>query len=201
MRIIGRRGNMLALGLFGSPEMAGLLKIAQNITSMLEFPIMPMYNAAFAEVSRLWHENLARLRALLLRLTFISTSIALMGFLMILVFGNQMIQLFFGSGYHAVEDILVLLALGTTIRLSTIFLPAVMSVGSAPKHLLFSSFLTNGIHLAMLIAFVPAFGLIGIGYSEIIMSISVAITLYVMTKIAWTKRDRHDRRMAIAPQA
>jgi O-antigen/teichoic acid export membrane protein len=86
--------------------------------------------------------------------------------------------------------VLPLLAFAMALRLTTIFLSPILSVGSSPKLLMITSLTTNGINFLALVICVPLYKLMGVGYAEIITSIGVVVTVIIIAHKTWIYRSK-----------
>ena len=168
----------LIIGAMSGPAVAGLFKIAQESSAVLIKPAQLFTETVYPEMakiavtrqsSRLW--NVIRHSAL--------AGGAIAGFILLLVFlfGQTLLGLFFGAEYVSAYDILLLLMIGAAITMTSFALePALFSIGR-PDISMYVRVFTTILNIAVLVLLLPKIGLAGAGIAAIAGSLATALLL------------------------
>ncbi|MDE0156127.1 MAG: polysaccharide biosynthesis C-terminal domain-containing protein [Gammaproteobacteria bacterium] len=168
----------LIIGAMSGPAGAGLFKIAQESAAVLIKPAQLFTETVYPEMtkiavtrqfSRLW--NVIRHSAL--------AGGAIAGFILLLVFlfGQSLLGLFFGAEYAGAYDILVLLMIGAAITMASFALePALFSIGR-PEISMHIRVFTTILNITVLVLLLPEIGLAGAGVAAIAGSLATALLL------------------------
>ena len=168
----------LIVGALSGPANASLFKIAQEFSAVLIKPAQLFIETVYPEMtkiavikhfSRIW--NVIRHSALV--------GAAIAGFILLLVFlfGQSLLSLFFGAEFVDAYDILVLLMLGAAITMTSFALePALFSIGRADIPM-YTRVFTTILNLTILVLLLPKIGLAGAGIAAIAGSLATALLL------------------------
>ena len=172
----------LVIGAMSGPAGAGLFKIAQESAAVLIKPAQLFTETVYPEMTkiavtkqfnRLW--NVIRHSAL--------AGGAVAGFILLLVFlfGQSLLGLFFGAEYVSAYDILVLLMIGAAITMASFALePALFSIGR-PEISMHIRVFTTILNITILVLLLPEIGLVGAGIAAIAGSLATALLLLFYT--------------------
>ena len=172
----------LIIGAMSGPAVAGLFKIAQESAAVLIKPAQLFTETVYPEMtkiavtkqfSRLW--NVIRHSAL--------AGGAIAGFILLLVFlfGQSLLGLFFGAEYAGAYDVLVLLMIGAAITMTSFALePALFSIGR-PEISMYTRVFTTILNITILVLLLPKIGLVGAGIAAIAGSLATALLLLFYT--------------------
>lgn len=113
VKMVASESEPLWVGFFLDQRAVGLYKLALAIVNPLMMPITPFITTTFPEmtrsiVARLW----AQLRRLLKRVTLISATWTLLVILVMLLFGKDLIRLFYGADFIPAYPVTMVLLLG-----------------------------------------------------------------------------------------
>ena len=113
VKMAASESEPLWVGFFLDQQAVGLYKLALAIVNPLMMPITPFITTTFPEmtrsiVSRMWEQ----LRRLIKRVTLISASWTLLVLLVMILFGRQLIELFYGVDFVPAYPAMIILLLG-----------------------------------------------------------------------------------------
>ena len=168
----------LIVGALLGPAGAGLFKIAQESAAVLIKPAQLFTETVYPEMTKIAvTKQFNRLWNVIRHSALVGGAIA--GFILLLVFlfGQSLLGLFFGAEYVSAYDILVLLMIGAAITMTSFALePALFSIGR-PEVSMHIRVFTTILHITALVLLLPKIGLVGAGIAAIAGSLATALLL------------------------
>ena len=168
----------LIIGAMSGPAVAGLFKIAQESAAVLIKPAQLFTETVYPEMTKIAvTKQFSRLWNVIRHSALVGGAIA--GFILLLVFlfGQSLLGLFFGAEYAGAYDILVLLMIGAAITMTSFALePALFSIGR-PEISMYTRVFTTILNITVLVLLLPEIGLVGAGIAAIAGSLATALLL------------------------
>ena len=168
----------LIIGAMSGPAVAGLFKIAQESAAVLIKPAQLFTETVYPEMTKIAvTKQFSRLWNVIRHSALVGGAIA--GFILLLVFlfGQSLLGLFFGVEYASAYDILVLLMIGAAITMTSFALePALFSIGR-PEISMYTRIFTTILNITVLVLLLPEIGLVGAGIAAIAGSLATALLL------------------------
>ena len=168
----------LIIGALSGPAVAGLFKIAQESSAVLIKPAQLFTETVYPEMAKIAvTERFGRLWNVIKHSALAGGGVA--GFILLLVFlfGQFLLGLFFGAEYAGAYDVLVLLMIGAAITMTSFALePALFSIGR-PEISMYVRVFTSMLNIGILVLLVPEIGLVGAGIAAIAGSLATALLL------------------------
>jgi len=182
LNLAGTHLPTLAVGFIIGPTGAGLIKVVQEIASLLSKPALTLSETIYPELSKLGvSEDLAGIRRLILRSALIAAAIALGIVTVTLLWGELILGSVFGSEFIGAYDVLVLMMVAAGIYLVESPLnPAMYAIGKASISLKVKA-VTSLVQLGATIYLLKTLGLTGAGFGAVI---GAGITWAVMVMCA-----------------
>lgn len=177
---IGRELDVFIIGSVLSLEAVGLYKIAQQIGSVFMRVIDPMYAAIYPELSKLIASgNVMEFVRLMKRSSIILGFIMLLPFCVFIIWGDQLIILFFGVKYHytylpAIYFISAMIVWAFAQPLA----PGILSLGK-PQVNLIIHLVTTIIYIFLLYFLTKYFNITGAGIAYLLFYIIWSISMFV----------------------
>ena len=172
----------LIIGAMSGPAVAGLFKIAQESAAVLIKPAQLFTETVYPEMTKIAvTKQFSRLWNVIRHSALVGGAIA--GFILLLVFlfGQSLLGLFFGAEYAGAYDILVLLMIGAAITMTSFALePALFSIGR-PEISMYTRVFTTILNITVLVLLLPKIGLVGAGIAAIAGSLATALLLLFYT--------------------
>ena len=172
----------LIIGAMSGPAVAGLFKIAQESAAVLIKPAQLFTETVYPEMTKIAvTKQFSRLWNVIRHSALVGGAIA--GFILLLVFlfGQSLLGLFFGAEYAGAYDILVLLMIGAAITMTSFALePALFSIGR-PEISMYTRVFTTILNITVLVLLLPEIGLVGAGIAAIAGSLATALLLLFYT--------------------
>ena len=168
----------LIVGALSGPAGAGLFKIAQESAMVLIKPAQLFTETVYPEMTKIAViDNFSRLWSVIKDSALVGGGIAGSILLLVFLFGESLLGLFFGAEYVSAYDILVLLMIGAAITLTSFALePALFSIGR-PDVSMYVRVFTTLLNIGILVWLVPKIGLVGAGLGAIAGSLATALLL------------------------
>ena len=168
----------LIVGAMSGPATAGLFKIAQESAAVLIKPAQLFTETVYPEMTKIAvTKQFNRLWNVIRHSALVGGAIA--GFILLLVFlfGQSLLGLFFGAEFVSAYDVLVLLMIGAAITMTSFALePALFSIGR-PDISMHIRVFTTILNIAVLVLLLPKIGLAGAGIAAIAGSLATALLL------------------------
>ena len=168
----------LIVGAMSGPATAGLFKIAQESAAVLIKPAQLFTETVYPEMTKIAvTKQFNRLWNVIRHSALVGGAIA--GFILLLVFlfGQSLLGLFFGAEFVSAYDILVLLMIGAAITMTSFALePALFSIGR-PEVSMHIRVFTTILNITVLVLLLPKIGLAGAGIAAIAGSLATALLL------------------------
>ena len=168
----------LIVGAMSGPATAGLFKIAQESAAVLIKPAQLFTETVYPEMTKIAvTKQFNRLWNVIRHSALVGGAIA--GFILLLVFlfGQSLLGLFFGAEFVSAYDVLVLLMIGAAITMTSFALePALFSIGR-PEVSMHIRVFTTILNIAVLVLLLPKIGLAGAGIAAIAGSLATALLL------------------------
>ncbi|MCK9213835.1 MAG: lipopolysaccharide biosynthesis protein [Rhodoferax sp.] len=154
--------TVLAGYLLGSAE-AGLLRLAQEISSLLSKPAGLIREVVFLDLTRSWHQGSAAFNLIAYRTALLGGGFGLLFVLAGYFFGADLLVALIGKKFVAAAPVLTLMLLAATFDLTASSLrSAAYAIGHADKVLRMYA-VSAGIYVALFVALTSTSGLIGAG--------------------------------------
>ena len=168
----------LVVGFLLGPTGAGLFKIAQEFSSVLLKPAQLFNETVYPEMAKIAvNRNYPRLWSVIIHSALVAGSIAAVILLVVFLFGQSLLGLFFGAEFSSAYDVLVLLMIAAALTMTTFALdPALYSIGR-PDISMYVRIFTTTLHLAVMFLLIPEIGLVGAGIAAIAGSLATALLL------------------------
>ena len=121
----------LIVGILMGPVGAGLFKIAQETSAVLLKPAQLFNETVYPEMAKIAvNKNYPRLWKIITHSVLVAGAIAGVILLLIFLFGQSLLSLFFGAEFIQAYDVLLLLMFGAAVTMTTFALdPALYSIG------------------------------------------------------------------------
>ena len=168
----------LIVGALLGPASAGLFKIAQESAAVLIKPAQLFTETVYPEMTKIAvTKQFNRLWNVIRHSALVGGAIACFILLLVFLFGQSLLGLFFGAEYVSAYDILVLLMIGAAITMTSFALePALFSIGR-PEVSMHIRVFTTILHITTLVLLLPKIGLVGAGIAAIAGSLATALLL------------------------
>ncbi len=168
----------LIVGALLGPASAGLFKIAQESAAVLIKPAQLFTETVYPEMTKIAvTKQFNRLWNVIRHSALVGGAIAGSILLLVFLFGQSLLGLFFGAEYVSAYDILVLLMIGAAITMTSFALePALFSIGR-PEVSMHIRVFTTILHITTLVLLLPKIGLVGAGIAAIAGSLATALLL------------------------
>lgn len=174
-----RFATLLVGGSLGAAS-AGLFRAAQDCATAVTRPAILLRQAVFPDLTRLWHENYARFRRLIVRVSFVAGSIGLGLAVLALLAGDHLLGALFGPQFAAARVLLAWLMLGAAFDLGgAAMTPAGYAMDRA-GHILTGRAIATLVLVAGYLLLQQAFGLNGIGMAISAASVTFWIALVLV---------------------
>ena len=172
----------LVVGFLLGPVGAGLFKIAQEFSTVLIKPAQLFNETVYPEMAKIAvNRNYPRLWRVITHSALVAGAIAAMILLIIFLFGQTLLGLFFGAEFSNAYDVMVLLMVAAAVTMATFALdPALYSIGR-PDISMYVRIFTTTLHLGAMFLLLPKIGLAGAGHAAIAGSVATALLLTVFT--------------------
>ena len=172
----------LIVGALSGPASAGLFKIAQESAAVLVKPARLFTETVYPEMTKIAViNNFSRLWNIIKHTALVGGAIAGFFLLLVFLFGDSLLGLFFGAEYASAYDILVLMMIGAAITMTSFALdPALFSIGR-PDISMYVRVFTTILQITALVLLLPEFGLVGAGLAVIAGSLATALLLLFYT--------------------
>lgn len=180
VRMLSRQVDEILIAVLTTPAALGLYKIAKQFSQVLVMATDPLYQSVYPELSRLWAaHNAVKFRALIRRSTLFVSGFALTGWLLFVVFGQQIILMTVGDAYHDSYWLAVWYMLAMVIAIVTFsFQPTMLAIG-LPKESFKIQVTSTIIYLLLLVPLVGWwFGIVGAAIGYIIYYIIWSLLMY-----------------------
>lgn len=172
----------LVVGFLLGPTGAGFFKIAQEFSSVLLKPAQLFNETVYPEMAKIAvTRNYPRLWSVITHSALVAGAIAAVILLVIFLFGQSLLGLFFGAEYGNAYDVMVLLMIAAAVTMATFALdPALYSIGR-PDISMYIRIFTSTLHIAAMFLLMPEIGLAGAGIAAIAGSLATALLLLFYT--------------------
>ena len=117
LELVPNRLATLMVGATLGAESAGLFKAARDCSTLLTRPAVLLSQAAFPDLTRLWHEDHRKFRRLIVRVCLIAGSIGLGLTAVAMLVGGWLLDTLFGPEFSAAAVLLVWLIFGAAFDL------------------------------------------------------------------------------------
>ena len=172
----------LIVGFLMGPVAAGLFKIAQEASSVLLKPALLFNETVYPEMAKIAvNKDYRRLWSVITHSALVAGAIAGIILLVIFVFGQSLLSLFFGAEYINAYDVLILLMIAAAMMMTTFALdPALYSIGR-PDISMNVRIVTTILHISIMILLLQEIGLVGAGIAAIAGNLATALLLMFHT--------------------
>lgn len=172
----------LAVGAVAGPAQAGGFRLASRIAKGMLRPLQPAILAIYPELSRLVAEdNHQQLRTVMLRVTLVSTGLALLVVLVTLVGGTEILRLLAGPQFEFAEGFLVLLAVASAIDLAGFAFEPLQNAHGRSWNVLRSKLFAAAVYVSLLSLLLPGMAGEGAALATIACSLAVFAQLAFLT--------------------
>ena len=165
------------------PAEAGLLRLAQEISSLLSKPAGLIREVVFLDLTRSWHQGSAAFNLIAYRTALLGGGFGLLFVLAGYFFGADLLAALIGKKFVAAAPVLTLMLLAATFDLTASSLrSAAYAIGHADKVLRMYA-VSAGIYVALFVALTSISGLIGAGVAACVAAAlpPLAIALLIRT--------------------
>jgi O-antigen/teichoic acid export membrane protein len=175
IRMLSRESDELIIAGLTTPTALGLFHVAKQFSRVLPMLTDPLYQSIYPELTRLWSVGDRKyFLSLIKRTTLIVASVALVGWLGFLVFGNWLITLTVGIDYLDAYVVTVVYMFALVIALCGFSLqPSMLAIGE-PRKSFVVQLISTVLYLILLFPIVRLLGITG------------AAVTYVVYYLAWT---------------
>ena len=172
----------LIVGILMGPVAAGLFKIAQEASSVLLKPALLFNETVYPEMAKIAvNKDYRRLWSVITHSALVAGAIAGIILLVIFVFGQSLLSLFFGAEYINAYDVLILLMIAAAMMMTTFALdPALYSIGR-PDISMNVRIVTTILHISVMVLLLQEIGLVGAGIAAIAGNLATALLLLFYT--------------------
>lgn len=163
MELVPKHLSTVLAGYLLGPAEAGLLRLAQEISSLLSKPAGLIREVVFLDLTRSWHQGSAAFNLIAYRTALLGGGFGLLFVLAGYFFGADLLAALIGKKFVAAAPVLTLMLLAATFDLTASSLrSAAYAIGHAGKVLRMYA-VSAGIYVALFIALTSTSGLIGAG--------------------------------------
>ncbi|MCY4361483.1 MAG: oligosaccharide flippase family protein [Gammaproteobacteria bacterium] len=172
----------LVVGFLLGPVGAGLFKIAQEFSTVLIKPAQLFNETVYPEMAKIAvNRDYQGLWRVITHSELVAGAIAVVILVIILLFGQSLLSLFFGAEFSNAHDVMVLLMIAAAVTMATFALdPALYSIGR-PDISMYIRIFTSTLHIALMFLLLPDIGLPGAGFAAIAGSAATALLLTFFT--------------------
>ena len=115
-----QNGDTMLIGLWLGPTAVAVFRLARTLANAFSFPLVPLYQAAYPEFSRLWHSGaISTLRRFTARLTFYSSAVMAVGLAAFLLLASWIVTLAAGASYAPATPLVRVMAVGVALNVIT----------------------------------------------------------------------------------
>jgi O-antigen/teichoic acid export membrane protein len=172
----------LAVGAFAGAVEAGAFRLARKMAEGIVRPIEPIALAVYPELARLVAaDDHAQLRKVVVRITAISSALAMLLVLVTGVAGELILRIFAGKEFEFASLFLFLLSIATAIELAGFAFEPVQNAHGRSWTILRSKLIAAAAYGLLLLFLLPAFGAKGAAFAAIICSLLIFLQLAVAT--------------------
>jgi O-antigen/teichoic acid export membrane protein len=163
MELVPKHFSTVLAGYLLGPAEAGLLRLAQEISSLLSKPAGLIREVVFLDLTRSWHQGSAAFNQIAYRTALLGGGFGLLFVLAGYFFGADLLAALIGKKFVAAAPVLTLMLLAATFDLTASSLrSAAYAIGHAGKVLRMYA-VSAGIYVALFVALTSSSGLIGAG--------------------------------------
>lgn len=192
-----QNADTLVLGHLLGPAGAGLYRLARAMANLISFPITPLYQATYPELTKLWHAGKPHDAFRLTRKLAIGTSLVLiMVIALVWAAAGFALDTLAGHEYLPAVPVFRLLIIAVGISVVAQYGHAILMAAGAVGRVLLAFGIPVFLQLGALILLVPSFGLIGAGIALLVFAISRAIILFL-----WSSSVAQEQHVPISVRA
>lgn len=172
----------LTVGAFAGAAEAGAFRLARRIAEGIVRPIEPIALAVYPELARLVaDDDHAQLRKVVMRITIVSSALALMLVLITGFAGELILRLFAGKEFEFAYPFLFLLSIATAIELAGFAFEPVQNAHGRSWTILRSKLIAAAVYGLLLLVLLPRIGAQGAAFAAIICSLLIFLQLAFST--------------------
>ena len=170
----------LIVGFLSGPVGAGFFKIAQECATVLIKPAQLFNETVYPEMAKIAvNRNFPRLWSVITHSALVAGAIAAVILLVVFLFGQSLLGLFFGAEFISAYGVMVLLMIAAAVTMATFSLdPALYSIGR-PDISMYIRIFTTTLHIAIMFLLIPETGLAGAGIAAIAGSLATGLLLLI----------------------
>jgi O-antigen/teichoic acid export membrane protein len=181
----------IVVGLALGPAAAGLTRVAQEIGTALAKPIDLINQTVYPDIARLAAASAwKRLRRLIVRTGATALGIGALMTLILYFAGEAVIRLIFGPEYDDAYWLLVLISLGTALKVSMFAAEPTLYALGRPSLALISAIIVIAAFLGTLFAAMPAFGILAAGLAYVVAALATIASSFLFLSISLPRRAR-----------
>jgi O-antigen/teichoic acid export membrane protein len=168
--------STLLVGAILGPAAAGLFKVAREVGTGLMKPVELVNQALYPDLARLVAtQHWSRLGRAAVRAGLIAGGVGLVVTLLVLLMGRPLLMAVFGKEFGDAAPLLALLSCATMVRVLAFAADPIMYALDRPSAPLSIAIVTNLIFVAMLVWRLPVDGLIGAGWSYLVLGANAGL--------------------------
>jgi O-antigen/teichoic acid export membrane protein len=168
--------STLLVGAVLGPAAAGLFKVAREVGTGLMKPVELVNQALYPDLARLVAtQHWSRLGRAAVRAGLIAGGVGLVVTLLVLLMGRPLLMAVFGKEFGDAAPLLALLSCATMVRVLAFAADPIMYALDRPSAPLRIAIVTNLIFVAMLVWRLPVDGLIGAGWSYLVLGANAGL--------------------------
>lgn len=172
----------LAVGAYAGPAQAGAFRLARRLSKGIVRPIQPITQALYPELTRLVAEDdHAQLRKVVIRMTLVSTALAIGIVAVVGVGGREILRLIAGKEFMFAYPFLFLLSVATSINFAGFALEPVQNAHGRSWNVLRANIIAAIIYTALIFLLLPTLGAVGAAIAAIICAVVIVGQLAYQT--------------------
>ncbi len=170
--------DTILVGQIAGAPAAGIYRAARRIVDTCRRPVTMMAASAHPELSRLWFEGQgAALRRTILRVTLITLAAAAVGFLLLALLRDQVVETVLGDAFSGVAPVVLILIPGAVLgALVGVISRLPLAVGRTMPNSLSSS-VALVVSVTMLLVLLPSMGGEGAAWARLAYTLAIVLTL------------------------
>ena len=172
--ILPKHITTLLIGYLLGPVEAGLLRLANELSSALAKPAALIRQVVFADLTRSWNQANSAFNIIAYRTAILGGGLGSAFVLISYFFGEYLLHALLGNQYIAAKEILTLMLLAATLDLTASPLRSALYAMGKAFNALRLHILSTAIYIVLFVVLTKNFGLIGAGLAA---SSSAGITL------------------------
>ncbi|MEZ8252997.1 oligosaccharide flippase family protein [Vibrio splendidus] len=154
------------LGIYSNNESVAFFRVALQSVALIILTISAMNTVLMPKISQNYNAgNISETQVLLTKSVRISAFTSIPIFIILVIFGENLISLFFGDEYLSAYQLIVILSIGQLVNVLSGSVATVLNMSGNEGKTLKKILLSLIINLACMLVFIPAYGNVGAAVS------------------------------------